>query len=75
MAKVDVATGEHNFEVVGIARVEGEGTLKLRITDGEVREAREDVGAVLLGHRADEGEPEAPEYDQQVHRDRDAGDR
>ncbi|MGA2512030.1 MAG: nickel-dependent hydrogenase large subunit [Candidatus Limnocylindrales bacterium] len=40
MAKVEVATGQHNFEVVGIARVEGEGTLRLRITDGEVREAR-----------------------------------
>ena len=40
MARAEAATGEHNFEVVGIARVEGEGTLKLRITDGEVREAR-----------------------------------
>jgi len=40
MAKAEVATGEHNFEVVGIARVEGEGTLRLRITDGEVHEAR-----------------------------------
>ncbi len=33
-------TGEQSFEVVGIARVEGEGTLRLRIKDGEVREAR-----------------------------------
>ena len=40
MARAEAANGEHNFEVVGIARVEGEGTLKLRITDGEVREAR-----------------------------------
>jgi coenzyme F420-reducing hydrogenase alpha subunit len=40
MARAEAASGEHNFEVVGIARVEGEGTLKLRITDGEVREAR-----------------------------------
>jgi sulfhydrogenase subunit alpha len=40
MAKAAAATGEHNFEVVGIARVEGEGTLRLRITDGEVAEAR-----------------------------------
>ena len=40
MPKAEIATGEHSFEVVGIARVEGEGTLKLRITDGEVREAR-----------------------------------
>ena len=40
MAKAEAATVERNFEVVGIARVEGEGTLKLRITDGEVREAR-----------------------------------
>jgi sulfhydrogenase subunit alpha len=39
-AKGRDATGEHNFEVVGIARVEGEGTLRLRVTDGEVREAR-----------------------------------
>jgi sulfhydrogenase subunit alpha len=34
------ATGERNFEVVGIARVEGEGTLRLRISDGDVTEAR-----------------------------------
>jgi sulfhydrogenase subunit alpha len=40
MPKADTATGEHSFEVVGIARVEGEGTLRLHITDGEVREAR-----------------------------------
>jgi coenzyme F420-reducing hydrogenase alpha subunit len=40
MTRAEAATGEHSFEVVGIARVEGEGTLKLRITDGEVREAR-----------------------------------
>jgi coenzyme F420-reducing hydrogenase alpha subunit len=40
MAKAEAATGERNFEVVGIARVEGEGTLRLRITEGEVREAR-----------------------------------
>ena len=40
MPKADIATGEHNFEVVGIARVEGEGTLRLRISDGEVSEAR-----------------------------------
>jgi coenzyme F420-reducing hydrogenase alpha subunit len=40
MAKAPAVTGEHNFEVVGIARVEGEGTLRLRITDGEVNEAR-----------------------------------
>jgi coenzyme F420-reducing hydrogenase alpha subunit len=40
MPKADTATGEHTFEVVGIARVEGEGTLRLHITDGEVREAR-----------------------------------
>ena len=40
MPKVDTPTGEHNFEVVGIARVEGEGTLRLRISDGEVCEAR-----------------------------------
>ena len=40
MARAEAASVEHNFEVVGIARVEGEGTLKLRITDGEVREAR-----------------------------------
>ena len=40
MAKAEAAAGEHDFEVVGIARVEGEGALKLRITDGEVREAR-----------------------------------
>ena len=40
MPKTEVAQGEHSFEVVGIARVEGEGTLRLRITDGEVSEAR-----------------------------------
>ena len=40
MAKAEAATGEHTFEVVGIARVEGEGTLRLRITDGQVNEAR-----------------------------------
>ena len=40
MPKAAASTGERNFEVVGIARVEGEGTLKLRITDGEVSEAR-----------------------------------
>jgi coenzyme F420-reducing hydrogenase alpha subunit len=40
MPKADTATGEHTFEVVGIARVEGEGTLRLQISDGEVREAR-----------------------------------
>ena len=40
MPKAVVETGEHNFEVVGIARVEGEGTLRLRISDGEVTEAR-----------------------------------
>jgi sulfhydrogenase subunit alpha len=40
MAKAAAVTGEHNFEVVGIARVEGEGTLRLRIADGEVTEAR-----------------------------------
>jgi sulfhydrogenase subunit alpha len=40
MAKAAAATGERNFEVVGIARVEGEGTLRLRISDGEVTEAR-----------------------------------
>ena len=34
MAKAEAAAGEHDFEVVGIARVEGEGALKLRITDG-----------------------------------------
>ncbi len=40
MPKAETPTGEHTFEVVGIARVEGEGTLKLHITDGEVLEAR-----------------------------------
>jgi coenzyme F420-reducing hydrogenase alpha subunit len=40
MAKADATTGEHNFEVVGIARVEGEGTLKLRVSNGLVTEAR-----------------------------------
>jgi sulfhydrogenase subunit alpha len=40
MAKAEAPTSEHRFEVVGIARVEGEGTLKLRIIDGEVTEAR-----------------------------------
>ena len=40
MAKAGAASGEHNFEVVGIARVEGEGTLKLRVSDGVVTEAR-----------------------------------
>jgi coenzyme F420-reducing hydrogenase alpha subunit len=40
MAKTETVTGDRNFEVVGIARVEGEGTLRLRITGGEVREAR-----------------------------------
>ena len=40
MAKAQMTTGERDFEVVGIARVEGEGTLRLRITDGEVLEAR-----------------------------------
>jgi coenzyme F420-reducing hydrogenase alpha subunit len=40
MPKAGTATGEHDFEVVGIARVEGEGTLRLRVTDGAVREAR-----------------------------------
>ena len=40
MPKAETATGDQTFEVVGIARVEGEGTLRLRITDGEVREAR-----------------------------------
>jgi coenzyme F420-reducing hydrogenase alpha subunit len=40
MPKADIATGERNFEVVGIARVEGEGTLRLRISNGEVTEAR-----------------------------------
>ena len=57
-AKGRAATGEHNFEVVGIARVEGEGTLRLRITDGEVtRGAPVDLrGAPLLreaGRRPD----------------------
>jgi sulfhydrogenase subunit alpha len=40
MARAQTATGDRSFEVVGIARVEGEGTLRLRITDGKVREAR-----------------------------------
>jgi sulfhydrogenase subunit alpha len=40
MPKAEIASRERNFEVVGIARVEGEGTLKLRISDGDVREAR-----------------------------------
>jgi coenzyme F420-reducing hydrogenase alpha subunit len=40
MPKAETPTGDHTFEVVGIARVEGEGTLRLRISDGEVREAR-----------------------------------
>jgi sulfhydrogenase subunit alpha len=40
MPEAETPTGEQTFEVVGIARVEGEGTLKLRITDGEVHEAR-----------------------------------
>jgi sulfhydrogenase subunit alpha len=40
MAKAEAATGERTFEVVGIARVEGEGTLRLSITDGQVNEAR-----------------------------------
>jgi coenzyme F420-reducing hydrogenase alpha subunit len=40
MPKADTASGERNFEVVGIARVEGEGTLRLRISDGDVAEAR-----------------------------------
>lgn len=40
MQRVEAAKGDYHFEVEGIARVEGEGTLKLRITDGEVREAR-----------------------------------
>jgi coenzyme F420-reducing hydrogenase alpha subunit len=39
MPKAETPTGEHTFEVVGIARVEGEGTLKLRISDGDVIEA------------------------------------
>ena len=40
MPKAEALQAEHNFEVVGIARVEGEGTLRLRVTDGEVTEAR-----------------------------------
>jgi sulfhydrogenase subunit alpha len=40
MLGTDTPAGDHLFEVEGIARVEGEGSLKLRITDGEVREAR-----------------------------------
>jgi sulfhydrogenase subunit alpha len=40
MAKTEAPSGERNFEVVGIARVEGEGTLRLRIADSTVREAR-----------------------------------
>jgi sulfhydrogenase subunit alpha len=40
MTKAETPTGEHTFEVVGIARVEGEGTLRLHVADGEVREAR-----------------------------------
>jgi sulfhydrogenase subunit alpha len=40
MPEAEIAAGERTFEVVGIARVEGEGTLRLRIADGEVREAR-----------------------------------
>jgi len=40
MAKARAHPVEHNFEVVGISRVEGEGTLRLRLKDGEVKEAR-----------------------------------
>ncbi len=40
MLGTDTRRGDYHFEVEGIARVEGEGTLRLRITDGEVREAR-----------------------------------
>jgi sulfhydrogenase subunit alpha len=40
MAKAEAHATEHEFEVVGIARVEGEGTLRLRVTDGKVKEAR-----------------------------------
>jgi sulfhydrogenase subunit alpha len=40
MPKAGTAANERDFEVVGIARVEGEGTLRLRVSDGTVREAR-----------------------------------
>ncbi|MGZ6340609.1 MAG: Ni/Fe hydrogenase subunit alpha [Candidatus Limnocylindrales bacterium] len=40
MHSADTKASDYHFEVEGIARVEGEGSLKLRITDGEVREAR-----------------------------------
>ena len=40
MPKTETVDGETSFEVVGIARVEGEGTLRLRLTNGEVSEAR-----------------------------------
>ncbi|HEX8941122.1 MAG TPA: nickel-dependent hydrogenase large subunit [Candidatus Limnocylindrales bacterium] len=40
MHGAETRAGDYHFEVEGIARVEGEGSLKLRISDGEVREAR-----------------------------------
>src|SRR5512143_1714094 len=40
MPKTETVEGERSFEVVGIARVEGEGTLRLRISNNEVAEAR-----------------------------------
>ncbi len=61
MAKAVPVTGERSFEVVGIARVEGEGTLRLHITDGEVREARLSIfeapryfEKLVVGRTADE---------------------
>jgi len=40
MPKTETVEGERSFEVVGIARVEGEGTLRVHLTDGKVSEAR-----------------------------------
>ncbi len=40
MQRAETRPGDRHFDVEGIARVEGEGTLRLRIGDGEVREAR-----------------------------------
>jgi sulfhydrogenase subunit alpha len=40
MAKAETHQAERSFEVVGISRVEGEGTLRLRLTGDKVKEAR-----------------------------------
>src|SRR5512133_2470365 len=61
MPKTETVDGERSFEVVGIARVEGEGTLRVRLTDGKVSEARLSIWEapryferILVGRTPDE---------------------